>query len=228
VVAVGYLRACSRGRAAAATLAGISLAVPLSLGATHALDQHFYPRFLSFLLPLVVVCAAAALDLGTRLLAAQAGRRRRWLAGGALALVLLAYQAAVWPQTRLLLRHPYEPLRDVAQLLGELAPADASLRVGVGLGGAMPRIYDPHIRYVETARELTALCREAEDENRGLLAFYGHPGHNARRYDAVALLEDPHWFEPVGERWGIEPRFHYRVFRLRSSCPEPPYADALG
>ncbi len=226
LVALGFARLCLRGRGPAAALAGIALAAPLGLGATEALDQHFYARFLSFLLPAVVVCLAAACDLAVHPLARGGGRAGRAAAGLALAALLVGYQAIVWPQTRVLLSHPYAPMRDVVEFMDALAPVDSSVRVGIGLGGGMPRIYDPSIRYVESAGALARRCREALDKDRTLLVFYGYPQRNARRYDAVALVEDRGFFEPVGRLLAIEPEFGYRVFRLRGdTCPEVAASD---
>jgi hypothetical protein len=98
----------------------------------------------------------------------------------------------------------------------------------VGLGGEMPRIYDPTIHYVERARRLAEHCREALASQRTLLVFYGYPERNARRYDAVALVEDPQWFEPVGRLLAIEPDFGYRVFRLRAAACPPAPAEGAG
>ena len=218
LLAFGFARACARGPGAAAPLAGLALAGATSLAATQALEQHFYARFASFLLPGVVVCLAVGVD-GLLAPLARAGPRGRVAAAAGLAAALLAYQALVWPQTRLLLLHPYAPMRDVAERLAELAPDDAVLRVGVGLGGGMPRLYDPSIVYAEEATQLAELCEQAAERGRTLHAFYGYPVANSNRYSAVAVLEDPRWFEPVAQLWGIEPELSYRVFRLRGACP---------
>ena len=67
--------------------------------------------------------------------------------------------------------------------------------------------------------------RREVDDDRTLLVFYGYARRNARRYDAVALVEDPRWFEPIGRLHAIEPSFGYRVFRARAdACP--PVASA--
>jgi hypothetical protein len=227
LIAVGFARLCLRGRGPAAALAGIALAAPLGLGATEALDQHFYARFLSFLLPAVVICLAASCDLLVHPLARGGGRASRAAAGLALAALLAGYQAMVWPQTRLLASRPYAAMRDVVEFMDAQAPSDDSLRVGVGLGGGMPRIYDPTILYVEEAGQLAKLCRDALDDDRTFLVFYGYAKRNARRYDAVALVEDARWFEPIGRLLAIEPNFGYRVFRARGdACPPVPTAPA--
>jgi hypothetical protein len=222
LAAIGFLAVLRRGRAARVVSAGLLASAPLSLALTIALGQQFYPRYLIFLLPGVLAWLAIAVDLGLRPLERVAGRAATVLTA---VLLLAAYQALVLPQTRILLRNPYAPMRDVVEFLAAV-PASGSappLRAGYGLGGGMPAIYDPEIRPISTPLEIEALCREAVDSERSLYLFYAYPRINERRRPiGLGMIRDSGSFQQVAEFHGIEARFHYRVFRhVGGACPAP-------
>jgi hypothetical protein len=212
LVVVGLVVVWRRSVAARSVLFGWALAGPLSIAVTGLLGRHFFPRFEVFLLPLVVLTVAiACVTLSERLFA-----QRPRAAGLAPWLLLAAFGAAVAPQLRLLLTHPYAPLRDVARRVS--ADPD-TLRVGYGFGTGVEHVYDPEVRYAGSAKALRAACREAHASGRPFLAFYGYPQKNLRRGDGVALLEDPREFALTDEFVGIDPDFRYRVFEpVRAGC----------
>lgn len=218
LVAVGLARVLRRGGEGRVAWLGLLLAGPATLVLTTVLEQQFYTRYAVFLLPGVVAGIALALDLGIGALERATGVRGPALALPLGAGALAAYQVLVWPQTRLLLTHPYAPLRQVAAVLDEAdrREGEAVLRAGLGLGGGMVRLYDWDVRWIGREAEIDALCREAAAEGRPLYVFYGYPARNgAERAGAVARLEDGDRFERVAELYGIEPEFRFRVFRRR-------------
>jgi hypothetical protein len=194
---------------------GLAAAVPLALLHRALHDFLLLERFviygLAALVPLVAIGLDGALER------VSPARARRFFVPAGLALGVVAYQAFVAPQTRVLLGLPQTPSREVADFLaraGEGAPGGA-LRAGVGLGADVPAIYDPWISSVGTREEIAALCARALAEERPLYVFYGYNHMNrTRRYGgAFSLLDDPRYFEEAARFDAIESEFVYRVLR---------------
>lgn len=136
---------------------------------------------------------------------------------------MLGFQAFVWPQTALLLTRSQAPTRELVELLARESGDDprAAIRAGLGLGARVPQIYDPWLRAFEDPAGLRALCDEARETGRPLYVYMGYPDKNRRkRGAAVALLDDPTLFRPIGRLEGIEVQFVYRVLRY-SGAPLP-------
>ena len=157
----------------------------------------------------------------------RAGAARAALQGAGASLALAGALLLVVPQLRIVLTRPIAPLRDVGEYLRARAGDDplSVLRAGYGLGGGMPKIYDPWIQYIHTRAEVEALCRRATRDNLPLYVFYGQEGMNRRRGpDGWALLDDPALFEEEARFSGIEARFLYRVLRYTGAplpAPDP-------
>ncbi len=213
------LRAIARhGATSRAIVSGWLAAAVLALLVTHLTGRHFYPRFLIFMLPLVVILAAVALE---RLMSALArrwpGARGRTAAGAALAATLVAWLGITEPQLAMLLTRPYAPLRDVDQTLRREPDA---LVAGLGFGAGVMRVYHPTLYYADSTEDIERLCQDAVSQGRPLLVFSGYRVHNSERADAIALLEDETRFEPVADHRGIEPQFQFRVFRKVACSPQ--------
>ncbi|HVH06549.1 MAG TPA: hypothetical protein VNE71_11175, partial [Myxococcota bacterium] len=224
LLALGAIRVARRDAAARAVGFGLA-AAPVLLLLHRAIDGFFlYPRFAIYAL----VPATALLAIGLEGLLRRAARgpeRERWLVPVGLAAGLGAYALALAPQTRVLLAYPQAPAREVAAFV-RAAPADdprGAIGVGIGLGGDVPRVYDPWIVAVEAHGALAAELARARDEGRPLFAFYGHAALNRRRFpETLALLDDPALFEPVARFDGIEAEHVYRVFRYTGASPADP------
>jgi hypothetical protein len=222
LLAWGALRALRRDAAARAVVAGL-VAAPVLLLLHRAVDGFFlYPRFAIYALVPATALLAIGLEGVLRALA-RTPERARWAVPAGLAAGLAAYQLALWPQTSVLLRFPQEPAREVAGFVraaGAEGPRGA-IAVGVGLGGDVPRVYDPWIVAVEERAELAGEIARAQAEGRPLYAFYGHAALNRKRFPAtLALLDDPALFEPVARFDGIEAEHVYRVLRW-TGAPVP-------
>jgi hypothetical protein len=209
---------------AAARAVGLGLVAAPFLPLLHrAIDGFFlYPRFAIYALIPATAFLAIGLE-GALRAAARDPARARWLVPAGLAVGLAAYQIALAPQTRVLLRYPQEPTREIARFLREADPEhpDGAIGVGVGLGGDVPRVYDPWIVGVEQRPELLAELARARAEARPLYAFYGHGALNRKRFpDTLALLDDRALFEPVARFDGIEAEHVYRVLRY-TGAPLP-------
>ncbi len=195
---------------------------PLSWIVTHLLGRQFYPRFQVYLLPIFVIVATVGLwRLGEVLSEwgrARFGARGRLLGVGVASVLVAAWGFLVAPQFHLVLTRPWAPLRDVAEVVAEQPDA---LVAGLGMGTGMVRLYHPHVLYMDDLDDIRARCQQAEEAGRPLLAFYGYAGHNAKRADAIALLEDPEAFERIAQLEAILPQFRYRVFRAipGGTCP---------
>lgn len=221
----GLTRALLRPGSARWPLAALVLAAPLIVLVSWSNRMYFYPRFVIYAAATLAALVAIAVE-GALVLAASPLRKRlrRRMAPIGLFLLVAGFQWLVWPQTQLLLTRPYSPMRDLVERLRleTDGPPSGTLRAGYGLGGGMPRIYDPWIRHVDGAQEILALEQEARAAHKPLYVFYGYPHQNgAKRPDGIALLLDAERYEEIARFQGIEPQFTYRLFRHRASG-EPP------
>jgi hypothetical protein len=206
LVVAGAAFACRRDAAARAIALGLA-AAPALLMLHRAVDGFFlYPRFAIYTL----IPAVAFLAIGVAGVLERTSRARGWVPAGLVA-ALAVYQAVLWPQTRVLLTLPQEPAREVAQFV---ANSETAIAVGIGLGGDVPRVYDPWIVALDQPDALRRELARARAESRPLYAFYGHAALNRKRFpETIALLHDPALFEPVARFDGIEAEHVYRVYR---------------
>jgi len=225
----GALRAVRRGGSPErAVLLGLC-AAPMWMVLHRAFDGFFaYPRFLIYaVVPVAVLFAVGAEGLLRAVLRGPRARRLGVPLG--LAALLAAYQWALLPLTRVLLRFPQEPAREVAEFVAGQPGrgGERALRIGVGLGGDVPRVYDPWIESVNEVDDLAEACRRARAEGRPLFAFYAHSALNRRRFpETMALLTDARLFVPVARFDGIESEHVYRVLRYTGAPLEPPAPPA--
>ncbi len=219
VCGAGLVRLAWRSRDARTVLLVMLGGMALALYVTHARQMYYYHRFVIYALVPLVAGLVAGWDLPVAALTktrAQRAVRAAWLLAG-----VAAYQAVVWPQTRLLLTRPVAPMREVGAYLRGLSGDDPTrvLRGGLGLGGEMPALYDPWLRSLQTEEAFQALLAEAERTGAPLVIAYAYRGQNEPRFPAAfALLDDPEHFEPMAEWRGVEIAHHYRVFCARSDC----------
>lgn len=220
LVAAGLLRTCRRGGAPERAVAIALLAAPLLLVTHRAIDGFFaYQRFAIYALIPVAAFVAIGFEGALR---ALLRRHPRWAVPAGLAAGLVAYQIAVAPATRLLLERPNTPAREVAEFMAR-QESDHPLgvaKLGVGMGGQVPRVYDPFIVEVTRASELLGALGDAHREGRPLFAAFGYSAQNRRHYPRIVeILEDPALFEPVARFDGIESEHVYRVLRSRGAAP---------
>jgi hypothetical protein len=126
--------------------------------------------------------------------------------------------ALVGPELRVLLTRSVAPMREAASFLRAVAgePPSRALRVGLGLGGEMPALYDPWLAEAQTGEAFFGFIERAERTGRPLYVTYAYAGQNRPRFPEVfAWLDDPSRFEPLAEFRGIEAQYHYRVLRYR-------------
>jgi hypothetical protein len=217
LLAAGAWRLLRRGgapeRAAVLALA----AAPALLVAHRALDGFFaYPRFAIYAL----VPATALLAIGLEgALALALGRRRRLALPASLA-AAAGLALALSPQLAVLVRLPHAPSREVVDFVAARAGGDprGALRAGVGLGGDVPRVYDPWLEPLEepTPAGLRALCERARAEGRPGIVLYAHSALNRRRFpEAFALLGDAGAFELLARFDGIESEHVHYVLQCR-------------
>lgn len=201
-----------RRQGPAAWLAGAVLAAAAAhLAATKALNLYFYSRFLTYLLPVVALAAAAAwLALAAR----ARDRRLAWL--GAPVLLL----AAGWPQLVNLLCYEHEPFRSVAAAFADeraRAPQDRQpVTACYGLAGdLLQELYDPTSRYLHDRAQLEALMHDATANDRALVVAYGLQAFNrARVPDGFALLDDRRLFTPIRRFEANDPMHTFFVLRF--------------
>jgi hypothetical protein len=207
------VRLWRRGRAPERAVVAALAAAPALLVAHRAVDGFFaYPRFAIY--TLVPVVALLAIGVEGALASALGARRRYAPAGSIAAAALLAL--ALSPQLSVLLRLPHAPSREVAEFL--LAQGGGA-RAGVGLGGDVPRLYDPWLEPLEkpTPEALRDFCaRGARAHGPPGVLFYAYRALNQKRFpEALALLDDPAAFEPLARFDGIESEHVHYALRCR-------------
>lgn len=224
IMAVGAFRSARRGNAERAVTLAL-VAAPLLLILHRTVDGFFaYPRFAIY----SVVPAVALLAIGCEGILRVLARTKEaavWVLplgfGGALA----GYELALAPLTRILLTHPHAPAREVAEFISarEVDEPAGVAAIGIGLGGDVPRVYDPRIEALETAESLRDACEHASAAGRAVYVFYGHEALNRRRIpDTFTLLDDRRVFEPMARFVGIESEHVYRVLRHTGAPLETP------
>jgi hypothetical protein len=118
---------------------------------------------------------------------------------------------------------PIEPTREVVAFLAraEEGVPGGTIRAGVGLGGDVPRVYDPWLEPLEdpTPESLRAFCARARTAGSPGVLFYAYRGLNRKRFpDAFALLEDRAAFEPLARFDGIESEHVHYALRCREAA----------
>ena len=210
ILVAGVLVLRRQGSAAWLAVA-VLVAAAAHLAATKALNLYFYSRFLTYLLPVVALAAAAAW------LAMAARARGRWLAWlGAPALLL----AAGWPQLVNLLCYEHEPFRSVAAAFADeraRAPQDRQpLTACYGLAGdLLQELYDPTAHFIHNRAQLEAMMRDATTNGRALVVAYGLQAFNrARVPDGFALLDDRGLFTVIRRFEANDPMHTFFVLRF--------------
>jgi len=195
---------------------GLAFAAPLGILTMWFGDLFFHERFVFYALIAVVVLVPAGLD---GLLRAPFGRVPRVGAAAAavgMALALVGFHSVAELRNRVLRERPYAPMRQVGAYLLSTTDGDplSSLRLGYGSGADVPDIYDPWIRQVHSADEISQAMSEARATERDLYVFYGYPLANRPRHpDGYRYLDDPAFFETTAHFLGADPHFSFWVLR---------------
>lgn len=210
-----------RRRPPAGTLvAAVTLALALHLASTGLFNLYFYPRFVTYLLPVVVLLTAAAWAVGLP--------RTRWLAWvGACGFFL----ATAWPQFLNILRREHEPFRPIMAAVDEVraqTPGGDVVAACYGLAGdILQEIYDPRIRFITKAGEIRALEKEAREMQAPLLIAYGNQSFNrATLPDGFKLLDDPDRFTLIDRFVANDPRHTFFLMRGTNTPGEPAAATS--
>ena len=217
----GLLRAAWRSPPQAIILVAVALAAPLAITVAYYETHYFYTRYVIYALPPLLFFWAVAADGVGGLLA---GRARA--AGGVAALALLVGGLSLlWaPRIGLLLERPVSPNRDVAERLAELAGDDPQsiIAAGFNLGGRKPDSYNRHIRYLDDLDDLVRACGDARASGRTLYVFYGYESFNrVNEPEPFRYLDDRRLFVKLEDYYGIEPAFHYQLFRYTGRPLDP-------
>ncbi len=211
----GLLRVCRSNGARASVLVATALSAPVAIIIAYFDTHYFYTRYVIYVLPfLVLFCAVAVDGLGAKM-----ARARPWLGSTLLTGALVLACVSLWsPRMALLLERPVSPTRDVARMLESFDSATPGgiLAAGFNLGGNEPTAYYRHIHYLDNFEDLTRLVEEARGSGRPLYIFYGYESFNrADEPEPFRLLDDPEVFVKLADFHGIEPDFHYQLFRFR-------------
>ncbi len=189
------------------------LAAPFALCVAYIDTHYFYTRYVIYALPALIIYCCVTIDRIGLLTPV------RWQPFASTVTLTLAVVAAalLWaPRTGMLLERPVSPNREVARLMAELAAPDPQSQVTVGynLGGRKPDAYYKHIRFAENLDDLRQYCSLARTNNVPLYVFFGYESFN--RFDEpepFRYFDDIDYFRKLWDFHGIEPDFHYQVFR---------------
>ena len=188
-VLLGNYRFLTRNPLPLAAFTGIFLVTILYCAFTIAKGHHFYPRYLIYLLPPLILLAGTGLAM-------------KPLPG---TIVLVLFALATAPQTKLLIERPYAPLRNLADRFGD-APA-----TGVGLGSRILQTYAPQVIPVIHSPADEQL-KAAILQNPDAPVFYGYEGFNKATLPSAFEVIDT-LGEPSETLHGIEPDFTFKIYR---------------
>ncbi len=189
------------------------LVTPFALWIAYIDTHYFYTRYVIYALPALIIYCSIAVDRAGALTAA----RLQPVVSSLLLAALVAAATVLWsPRIGLLLERPVSPNREVAQLMANIAgdDPDSVLTVGFNLGGRKPDAYYKHILYADDLTDLRNYCGKAREKNVPLYLFYGYESFNrSNEPEPFPYLDNPKYFRKLWDFHGIEPDFHYQVFR---------------
>ncbi len=220
---IGLLRLARRRGPERWAALGLAFAAPLGILVMWFGDLFFHERFVFYALIAVVVLVPAGLEGLLRAPFGRAPRVGAAVAAAGLVLALVGFHSISEPRNRVLRERPYAPMRQVGAYLLSTADGDplSSLRLGYGSGADVPDIYDPWIRQVHGADEITRAMTEASATGRDLYVFYGYALANRPRHpDGYRYLDDPAHFETAAHFVGADPHFSFWVLRWTGATPE--------
>ncbi|MGF1655566.1 MAG: hypothetical protein ACFCU3_01165 [Verrucomicrobiales bacterium] len=200
--------------------------VPATMVYSWTQTYYFYERYVihgSVIVCLLVVLGVAGLgECLSRLLP-----KFKMATPVLLMLFLAAHLMVTLPARHLLLERPIAPSRQVANFFLTQAgdEPDSIIRIGYGLGGNTPDVYDPWIRWATDRETLDQALTHGLGESKPVFVFYGYPTFNRANSlrmaegdpsaSAFAVLDDSIFFEQVATFHGIEPDFTYTILRVR-------------
>lgn len=210
---LGLARACLRSKAFTPVLLAYILVAPFAIWIAYLDTHYFYTRYVIYALPAILLFTA----VGATGLAALAPARSRPAVAWTLLTILVVSATWLWsPRIGLLLERPVSPNREVARHIEarNQATPGGILAAGFNLGGRKPDAYFREIRFVDDLADLQAVCALARERGQPLYLFYGYDTFNRfNEPEPFAYLDDPALFTQTAEFFGIEPDFHYKVFR---------------
>ncbi len=219
LTAAGFLGLFRLVRTSAPTRAAawvLLLPAPLTIMLATWRGDHLYTWYVIHGLPGVI----ALLALGTTAIFSRLNHRRArdFGIGATVFLVLIAFATVTHPMRSHLRSVEMQPTFSVLATVGSPRHGDP-LAPRPTLTGAVygPNdYYDPLTRDVGTPQALVALMEEADRDGRPLYVSYHREAlARRRRPEAMAILEDPTWFEPVGQFLGAFPKYRRSLFRYR-------------
>ena len=166
----------------------------------------FYTRFIVYLLPplaLAIACGWVHWESEK-----ESSLGRYWMIPGLVGLGL--YITITLPWTRALNTLPFEPLREIAEVLGD----PEGFPIGYGHGVEVLPMYLPELRIARNRADLEQLLAEAKAAGKTPLLAVGHEDLNrVNAPDGYELIDDGTRFEGVERFEAIGKRYFYRVLR---------------
>lgn len=214
MLVAGLILACRKNPRESFVLLAATLAAPLAITVAYFDTHYFYTRYVIYALPFLIFFWAAAIErCGSAISIKSPKIGARW----ALVLLIAACFLLWSPRIALLLSRPVAPLRDVAQTIKRLDESTPGgvIAAGFNLGGRKPDAYYKHIRYIDDFSDLQRILQEVRTTSKPFYIFYGYESFNrAEEPEPFHLLDDPSLFQKTAEFYGIEPDFHYQLYKF--------------
>ena len=209
-VLAGAVRLARTRPGAALMFAALLMAAVASLLLTHFAGQHFYHRYLIYLLVPVAVC----FGVGLTGLAGGVGKQTGMAALVGLVSLGLYLYATRAPRS-LLNTRPYAPFADIAESIERREQEGGAFRaIGYGLGGRVLQVYYPKARFAKNKAALESELAEAEADGLPVWIVLGYAelNRNAPEYkDGFEILDQKGAFHEAHSIAGIDPLFYFRI-----------------
>ena len=177
-------------------------------------EIYFYPRYLIYLLPLLVMLVAIGWTQSAAWFARRVRASATPVAAVTGAVALGWFVALVWPQLQILWQRPISPMHDTIRFIQAQPGGGQAVIIAYGLGGRVLDVYAPGVVLAHNRETIKKGLAIAAEQERPAWLVRGYDSFDRQQVpEGFELIDDPQWFEFVTDFDGIEVSFQYRVYR---------------